>query len=86
MMSENPLRLELLGEMIRRLQADIRTLRDEGKASQGRLDSFRRDVVDGFELMNTRMASLEARIDSRIDQLAEITFAIADKLGVEYRR
>jgi len=26
-MSDNPVRLELLGEMIRRLQADVRTLR-----------------------------------------------------------
>ena len=85
-MSENPIRLELLGEMIRRLQADLRTVRDEAKASQGRLESFRRDVVEGFELMNNRMAHLEARIDSRIDQLAEVLFAIADKLGVEYRR
>jgi uncharacterized protein YlxW (UPF0749 family) len=86
MMSENPIRLELLGEMIRRLQADLRTLRDENKAAQGQMESFRRDVLQGFELINSRMAHLEARIDSRIDQLAEITFAIADKLGVEYRR
>jgi hypothetical protein len=79
MMSDNPIRLELLGEMIRRLQADVRTLRDDGK-------SQRKLFLDSFDALNDRMAHLEARIDSRIDQLAEITFAIADKLGVEYRR
>ena len=75
----NPIRLELLGEMIRRLQADVRTLRDDGK-------SQRKIFLESFDAMNDRMAALEARIDSRIDQLAEVTFAIADKLGVEYRR
>jgi hypothetical protein len=77
--SDNPIRLELLGEMIRRLQADVRTLRDDGK-------SQRRLFIDSFDALNDRMASMEARIDSRIDQLSEVTFAIADKLGVEYRR
>jgi hypothetical protein len=76
---QNAARLELLGEMIRRLQADVRTLRDENKTT-------RQLMLDGFTAMNDRMANLEARLDSRIDQLAEITFAIADKLGVEYRR
>jgi len=75
----NPIRLELLGEMIRRLQADVRTLRDDGKALRVFLDTR-------FELSDARMASLETRLDSRIDQLAEILFAIADKLGIEYRR
>ena len=74
----NPIRLELLGEMIRRLQADVRTLRDDGK-------SQRKLFLDSFDALNDRMATLEARMDSRIDQLAEITFAIADKLGVTYR-
>jgi hypothetical protein len=78
-MSDNPIRLELLGEMIRRLQADVRTLRDDGK-------SQRKLFLDSFDALNDRMAGLEARLDSRIDQLADITFAIADKLGVEYRR
>jgi hypothetical protein len=78
-MSDNPIRLELLGEMIRRLQADVRTLRDESK-------SQRKLFLDSFDALNDRMANLEARLDSRIDQLAETLFAIADKLGVEYRR
>jgi hypothetical protein len=77
--TQNPVRLELLGEMLRRLQAEMRTVRDENKTT-------RQLMLDGFTTMNDRMANLEARIDSRIDQLAEITFAIADKLGVEYRR
>jgi hypothetical protein len=81
--TQNPVRLELLGEMIRRLQADVRTLRDESKAGR---ESQRRELLQGVELLNERMANLEARLDSRIDQLAEITFAIADKLGVDYRR
>ena len=75
----NPIRLELLGEMIRRLQADVRSLREDGKAQ-------RKLMLDSFDALNDRMANLEARLDSRIDQLAEVTFAIADKLGVEYRR
>jgi hypothetical protein len=78
-MSDNPIRLELLGEMIRRLQAEMRTLREESK-------SQRKLFLDSFDALNDRMASLEARLDSRIDQLAETLFAIADKLGVEYRR
>jgi hypothetical protein len=82
-MSDNPIRLELLGEMIRRLQADVRTLRDEAKAAR---ESQRRDLLQGIELLNNRMANLEGRLDSRIDQMSEVLFAIADKLGVEYRR
>ena len=71
----NPVRLELLGEMIRRLQADVRSMRDETKLNQKLL-----------ELHTERIATHEALTASRLDQLAEITFAIADKLGVEYRR
>jgi len=78
-MSDNPIRLELLGEMIRRLQAEMRTLRDESK-------SQRKLFLDSFDALNDRMASLEARLDSRLDQMSEVLFAIADKLGVEYRR
>lgn len=71
----NPIRLELLGEMIRRLQADLRTLRDEGKM---------RDKMT--ELQTERIALHEAMTQSRLDQMSEVLFAIADKLGVEYRR
>ena len=75
-MSETPvIRLELLGEMIRRLQADLRTVRDEGKM---------RDKL--MELHTERIVLHETVTQSRLDQLAEITFAIADKLGVDYRR
>jgi hypothetical protein len=75
----NPIRLELLGEMIRRLQADVRTVRDESK-------SLRKLVLESIDLANDRMANHEARMDSRFDQMSEVLFAIADKLGVEYRR
>jgi hypothetical protein len=71
----NPVRLELLGEMIRRLQFDVRSMCDEKKLNQKLL-----------ELHTERIATHEALTASRLDQLAEITFAIADKLGVEYRR
>ena len=75
-MSDIPvIRLELLGEMIRRLQADVRTLRDEGKI---------RDKI--MELHTERVATHEALTASRLDQMSEVLFAIADKLGVEYRR
>ena len=75
-MSDTPvIRLELLGEMIRRLQADVRTLRDEGKI---------RDKI--MELHTERIATHEALTASRLDQMSEVLFAIADKLGVEYRR
>ncbi len=39
-----------------------------------------------LELHTERIATHETLTASRLDQLAEITFAIADKLGVEYRR
>jgi hypothetical protein len=71
----NPPRLELLGEMIRRLQADVRTLRDEAKMNQKLL-----------ELHTERIATHEALTASRLDQMSGVLFAIADKLGVEYRR
>jgi len=75
-MSDTPvIRLDLLGEMIRRLQADVRTLRDEGKI---------RDKI--MELHTERIASHEALTASLLDQMSEVLFAIADKLGVEYRR
>jgi hypothetical protein len=81
--TSNPIRLELLGEMMRRLQADVRTLRDENKTTR----SIMTDRMNGLEeTLGGRMAHLEARIDSRIDQLSEVVFAIADKLGVDYRR
>lgn len=75
MSDTNPIRLELLGEMIRRLQADLRTVRDEGKM---------RDKL--MELQTERITSHEAMTQSRLDHMAEVLFAIADKLGVEYRR
>ena len=71
----NPARLDLLGEMIRRLQSDVRSMCDETKLNQKLL-----------ELHTERIATHEALTASRLDQLAENTFAIADKLGVEYRR
>ncbi len=75
-MSDTPvIRLALLGEMIRRLQADVRTLRDEGKI---------RDKI--MELHTERIAGHEALTASRLDQMSEVLFAIADKLGVGYRR
>jgi hypothetical protein len=90
MMSENPIRLELLGEMIRRLQADLRTVRDEAKVNQGsvqrQLAMHTEHVQHLLELQTERTMTYEGVTASRIDQLAEIVFAIADKLGVEYRR
>ena len=75
-MADTPvIRLELLGEMIRRLQADVRTLRDEGKI---------RDKV--MELHTERITTHEALTQSRLDQMSGVLFAIADKLGVEYRQ
>jgi hypothetical protein len=71
----NPIRLELLGEMIRRLQADLRTVRDEGKM---------RDKL--MELHTERIVLHETVTQSRLDQMSEVLFAIADKLGVDYRR
>jgi hypothetical protein len=73
--TSNPVRLELLGEMIRRLQADLRTVRDEAKM---------RDKL--MELHTERIVLHEAVTQSRLDQMSEVLFAIADKLGVEYRR
>lgn len=73
-MSENPIRLELLGEMVRRLQADLRTMRDEAKM---------RDKL--MELHTERIVSHEVLTQSRLDQMSEVLFAIADKLGVTYR-
>lgn len=71
----NPVRLELLGEMIRRLQADVRTMRDETKMNAKLL-----------EMHTERIALHEVLTASRLDQMSEVLFAIADKLGVEYRR
>jgi hypothetical protein len=70
----NPVRLELLGEMIRRLQADVRSMRDETKMNQKLL-----------ELHTERIATHEALTASKLDQMSGVLFAIADKLGVEYR-
>jgi len=79
-MSDIPvIRLELLGEMIRRLQADVRTIRMEAKLNQ---DTILRLV----EMHTERIATHEALTASRLDQMSEVLFAIADKLGVEYRR
>jgi len=75
----SPIRLELLGEMIRRLQADVRTIRMEAKLNQD--TTFRL-----LELHTERIANHEALTQSRLDQMSEILFAIADKLGVDYRR
>lgn len=89
-MSENPIRLELLGEMIRRLQADLRTVRDEAKVNQGsvqrQLAMHAEHVQHLLELQTERITTSEGVVASRIDQLSEVLFAIADKLGVEYRR
>ena len=86
----NPIRVELLGEMIRRLQADLRTMRDEQTAARKHFDrevaGLRAGLLDTVTLSNDRTALTEARFDSRLDQMSEILFAIADKLGVEYRR
>ena len=71
----NKIRLELLGEMIRRLQADLRTVRNEAKM---------RDKL--MELHTERIVLHETVTQSRLDQMSEVLFAIADKLGVEYRR
>jgi hypothetical protein len=75
----NPIRLELLGEMIRRLQADVRTIRMEAKLHQDTLSRL-------VEAHTERIATHEAFTQSRLDQMSEVLFAIADKLGVEYRR
>ena len=85
-MSENPIRLELLGEMIRRLQADVRTLRDEGKMRDRLAEQHAERTARLLEVHTERIAAHEAIIQSRLDQMAELLFAIADKLGVEYRR
>jgi hypothetical protein len=86
----NPPRLELLGEMIRRLQADLRTVRDEGKLARSQtsreIASLRESVVDSLHTQTERIAAHEAYTSSRLDQMSEVLFAIADKLGVEYRR
>lgn len=79
-MSETPvIRLELLGEMIRRLQADMRTIRMEAKLNQ-------ETTVRLMEMHTERIALHETITQSRLDQMSEILFAIADKLGVDYRR
>jgi hypothetical protein len=86
----NPIRLELLGEMIRRLQADLRSMRDEAKANRQSFDretaTIRATMLDVVTAVNDRIAAGEARLDSRLDQMSEVLFAICDKLGVEYRR
>ena len=84
-MSENPIRLELLGEMIRRLQADIRTLRDEGKMRDRLAEQYAERTARLLEVHTERIAAHEALTQSRLDQMSEVLFAIADKLGVEYR-
>ena len=75
----NPIRLELLGEMIRRLQADMRTIRMEAKLHQ-------ETTVRLMEMHTERIALHETITQSRLDQMSEVLFAIADKLGVDYRR
>lgn len=75
----SPIRLELLGEMIRRLQADVRTIRMEAKLNQDTTSRL-------LELHTERIANHEALTQIRLDQMSEILFAIADKLGVDYRR
>jgi hypothetical protein len=75
----DPVRLELLGEMIRRLQADLRSLRDETKLNARMNQKL-------LELHTERIALHEALTASRLDQMSEVLFAIADKLGVEYRK
>jgi hypothetical protein len=86
----NPIRLELLGEMIRRLQADLRSMRDEAKANRQSFDreaaTIRATILDAVTAISERTAFGEARLDSRLDQMSEVLFAIADKLGVEHRR
>lgn len=77
--TSNPIRLDLLGEMIRRIQADLRTIRMEAKLNQDTTNRL-------LEMHAERIALHEALTQSRIDQLSEAVFAIADKLGVEYRR
>jgi hypothetical protein len=82
----SPVRLELLGEMIRRLQADLRSLRDEGKGNAKLLELHTERLARLLELHTERIASHETITASRLDQMAEILFALADKIGVEYRR
>jgi hypothetical protein len=65
--------------MVRRLQADVRTIRDEAKINQ----SITRQLL---EMHTERIATHEALTASRLDQMSEVLFAIADKMGVEYRR
>lgn len=82
----NPIRLELLGEMIRRLQADLRTVRDEGKLRDHLQEQHAERTARLIEVHTERIAAHESLTQSRLDQMAEILFAMADKLGVEYRR
>jgi hypothetical protein len=74
----NPIDVRLLGEQVRRLQADVRGIRDDMKLLRSQLERY-------FEVQNDRLAAFEAHLDSRIDQLALVVFAIADKLDVPYR-
>jgi hypothetical protein len=82
----NPIRLELLGEMIRRLQADLRTVRDEGKLRDHLQEQHAERTARLIEVHTERIAAHEALTQSRLDQMADILFAIADKMGIHYRR
>jgi hypothetical protein len=67
----SPVRLELLGEMIRRLQADVRSLRDEGKGNAKLLELHTERLARLLELHTERIASHETITASRLDQMAE---------------
>jgi hypothetical protein len=82
----NPVRLELLGEMIRRLQADVRSMRDEAKGNARLLELHTERLARLLELHTERIAAHETIIASRLDQMSEVLCALADKLGVETRR
>ena len=80
--------LDFLGEAIRQLQAEMRTLRSEVAAMRAERDSERNDILQAMggllrasevRVMD-RLASFEAHIDTRVDRVERDVGATRDEL------
>lgn len=71
--------LEVLGELVRQVQADMRTIRSEIRATRSEIDELKAekpaiiravaDLIRASEArMMDRMAAFEAHVDTRIDR------------------
>lgn len=67
--SRDPLSLEFLGALIRSVQSEQRSLRVELHHLVDRIDRLERSISDRIAATNDRIAGVEARIDTRFDQM-----------------